>query len=114
MAGMDIEMQDQDVPCTVVDATELEKDQNPSEMPKPILKESGGSGDVDGQGNGHGHGKKGDVGVVNHSERRTRTKVQFATPETETGDENPRKRKTWLLDNSEVIIDYVYGFSGKD
>uniref|UniRef100_A0A1J3D7L2 AT-rich interactive domain-containing protein 6 n=1 Tax=Noccaea caerulescens TaxID=107243 RepID=A0A1J3D7L2_NOCCA len=101
MAGMDIEMQDQDVPCTVVDATELEKDQNPSEMPKPILKESGGSGDVDGQGNGHG--KKGDVGVVNHSERRTRTKVQFATPETETetGDENPKKRKTWLLDNSE-------------
>lgn len=119
MAGMDIEMQDQDVPCTVVGATELEKDQNPSEMPKPILKESGGSGDVEGQANGHG--QKGDVGVVNHSERRTRTRVQFATPETETGDENPKKRKTWLLDNSEVVIDYVSirfgserGFSGKD
>ncbi|CAA7040053.1 unnamed protein product [Microthlaspi erraticum] len=105
MAGIDIEIQEQEVPCTVVDATELEKVQTPSEMPKPILKESGGSGDVAGQANGHG--QKGDAGAVNHSERRTRTRVQFATPpavtktETETGDGNPKKRNTWLLDNSQ-------------
>lgn len=68
---------------------EPENDHNPSEIPQPLLL-------GDGQAN-NGHGMNGGaVGVVDHSERKTR-RVQMLSPKTE--GENAKKRKTWLLDS---------------
>lgn len=71
---------------------EPEKNQNPSETSQPLLP-------VDEDGQANGHEKKNDV---LHSEKKTDTKVQASSPGT--GDENGKKRKTWLLSDSEVII----------
>lgn len=82
------ETQLRDVPCVADDALkeelgdEAEKDQNFSETPQqPLLL---------GQANG----------VAAHSEKKTRDKVQFSSPEV--GDGSVKKRKTWLLNDSEV------------
>jgi len=74
---------------------EPENDHNPSEIPQPLLL-------GDGQAN-NGHGMNGGaVGVVDHSERKTR-RVQMLSPKTE--GENAKKRKTWLLDSE--VLGYV-------
>nr|VDD37243.1 unnamed protein product [Brassica oleracea] len=82
------ETQLRDVPCVADDALkeelgdEAEKDQNFSETPQqPLLL---------GQANG----------VAAHSEKKTRDKVQFSSPEV--GDGSVKKRKTWLLNDSEA------------
>lgn len=96
---VDTEMQEQDVTFGAEDVLvetkyleeeplEPENHQNPSEIPQPLVL-------GDGQAN-NGHGINGGVGVVDHSERKTR-KVQILSPKTEV--ENTRKRKTWLLDS---------------
>ncbi|CAH2036684.1 unnamed protein product [Thlaspi arvense] len=103
MAG--IEMQEQGVPCAAdvvpkVEPSETEISQNPSEIPPPLLlgdKTVTPHSDarvtefaVPKEPVANGHGKNGDAGVVSHSE-------------TKTGDENPKKRKTWLLSDSEAL-----------
>ncbi|CAN7078246.1 hypothetical protein Bca4012_077423 [Brassica carinata] len=82
------ETQLRDVPCVADDALkeelgdEADKDQNFSETPQqPLLL---------GQANG----------VAAHSEKKTRDKVQFSSPEV--GDGSVKKRKTWLLNDSEA------------
>ncbi|XP_009103318.1 AT-rich interactive domain-containing protein 6 isoform X2 [Brassica rapa] len=82
------ETQLRDVPCVADDALKEElgdvadKDQNVSETPQqPLLL---------GQANG----------VAGHSEKRTRDKVQFSSPEI--GDGSVKKRKTWLLNDPEA------------
>ncbi|AAD30601.1 Hypothetical protein [Arabidopsis thaliana] len=94
---VDTEMQEQDVTFGALVETkyleeeplEPENDHNPSEIPQPLLL-------GDGQAN-NGHGMNGGaVGVVDHSERKTR-RVQMLSPKTE--GENAKKRKTWLLDS---------------
>ncbi|ESQ34703.1 hypothetical protein EUTSA_v10007750mg [Eutrema salsugineum] len=113
----DTEMQEQYLICADDGVVkEEEKDQNPSEVPLllgdetltldsdaqltdfAIPKGPGANEDVDAQANGHE--KNGDVGVVLHSEKKTLTKVQLSSPKT--GDENAKKRKTWLLSDSEA------------
>lgn len=84
-------MQLQDVPCEADDILKGEpsepgKDQNPSEL---LPLEDNEDGD--------GHGKTGDLMYS-----RKKTKVRFASPEP-SDDENPKKRKTWLLSDAEVI-----------
>ncbi|KAL1219757.1 AT-rich interactive domain-containing protein 6 [Cardamine amara subsp. amara] len=97
MAGT--KMQEQDVPsgsgAVLVDIKCVEEDQNPGEIPQPLLlgdKTLAVGCDVKGKGkakaNGHeNNGDVGVVGVVDHSEKKT-------------GDENTKKRKTWLLTDS--------------
>lgn len=122
----DTEMQEQDVAFgsedVLVDTKFLEEEpfetenyQNPCEIPQPLLLGDNtltlGS-DVqltNGDGQANGHVKNGDAGVVVHSEKKTH-KVQMLSPKT--GDENAKKRKSWLLSDSEVILDYVCVFSG--
>ncbi|KAG7597770.1 Alpha crystallin/Hsp20 domain [Arabidopsis suecica] len=102
---VDTEMQEQDVTFgaedVLVETKYLEEEplepenyQNPSEIPQPLVL-------GDGQAN-NGHGMNGGVGVVDHSERKTR-KVQMLSPKTEV--ENARKRKTWLLDSEAQGVD---------
>ncbi|KAJ4879580.1 AT-rich interactive domain-containing protein 6 [Raphanus sativus] len=76
---------------------EPEKNQNPSETPQLLLPV-----DEDGQANGHEKKKNDDddVGVVLRSEKKTDPKVQASSPQT--GDENGKKRQTWLLSDSEA------------
>ena len=89
-------------PCVTTDDVlkeEPEKNLNTSETPQPILP-------VD-KGDENGHE---DVGVSLHSENKTDdAKVQVSSPKA--GDGNVKKRKNWLLTDSEVIIiiiiDYV-------
>ncbi|KAL0698007.1 hypothetical protein Bca4012_054129 [Brassica carinata] len=103
----DNEMQSGDVPCTTTtddvlkeEPSEPEKNQNPSETPQPLLPVDDNE---DGQANGHEKKKNDDdvgVGVALHSEKDANTKVQFSSPGS--GDENVKKRKTWLLSDSEA------------
>lgn len=84
------------------ESSEPAKNQNPSETPQPLLPVD----DNEDEDLASDHEKKNDdVGVALHSENKTDTKVQFSSPGT--GDENGKKRKTWLLSDSQVIIDYV-------
>lgn len=104
-------MQEQDVPSSavavLVDTKHLEEEA-PSEILQPHL-----TGDktltlqpnVDGQANAHG--KNGDVGVFYQSEMKTCTKVEPSSPKT--GNENAKKRKTWLLTDSEVCVSIQFG-----
>ncbi|CAN8304580.1 unnamed protein product [Cochlearia groenlandica] len=114
----DIEMQEQDVISVAddvfVDTTDyLEEEplqieyQNPSEIPEILDNDVNLAGDVvayedvDGQANGHEE-ENGDVGVVNHSVKKTDTDLQVVS--LEAGDENAKKRKTWLLSDSEALV----------
>lgn len=92
-------------PCVATDDDDVLKEEpsepennlNTSETPQPILP-------VD-KGDENGHE---DVGVSLHSENKTDAKVQVSSPKA--GDGNGKKRKNWLLSDSEVIIiiiDYV-------
>lgn len=127
-------MQLQDVPCEADDILKGEpsepgKDQNPSELIPD-------NEDGDGQANGHGKADDDDVlkgepsepekvqnlplednedvdGQANGREKtadvlysRKKTQVRFLSPDPR-DDENPKKRKTWLLTDSEVI-DLLY------
>ncbi|CAN7034878.1 unnamed protein product [Brassica rapa subsp. trilocularis] len=90
----DTEMQLGDVPpCVTTDDVlkeEPEKNLNTSETPQPILP-------VD-KGDENGHE---DVGVSLHSENKTDdAKVQVSSPKA--GDGNVKKRKNWLLTDSEA------------
>ncbi|XP_009110203.1 AT-rich interactive domain-containing protein 6 isoform X2 [Brassica rapa] len=90
----DTEMQLGDVPpCVTTDDVlkeEPEKNLNTSETPQPILP-------VD-KGDENGHE---DVGVSLHSENKTDdAKVQVSSPKA--GDGNGKKRKNWLLSDSEA------------
>ncbi|KAF8113677.1 hypothetical protein N665_0046s0028 [Sinapis alba] len=82
------ETQLRDVPCVADEALkeelgdEAEKDQNFSETPQQLLL--------------LGQPDNGDVGP---SDKKTHDKVQFSSPET--GDGSVKKRKTWLLSDSE-------------
>ncbi|CAF2084596.1 unnamed protein product [Brassica napus] len=125
----DKEMQLQDVPCEADDILKGEpsepgKDQNPSELIPD-------NEDGDGQANGHGKADDDDVlkgepsepekvqnlplednedvdGQANGREKtadvlysRKKTQVRFLSPDPR-DDENPKKRKTWLLTDSEA------------
>ncbi|CAN6896453.1 unnamed protein product [Brassica oleracea] len=93
----DTEMQLGDVPpCVATDddalkeePSEPENNLNTSETPQPILP-------VD-KGDENGHA---DVGVSLHSENKTDAKVQVSSPGA--GDGNGKKRKNWLLSDSEA------------
>lgn len=80
------ETQLRDVPCVADDALkeelgdEADKDQNFSETPL-LLGQAANA-------------------VVGHSEKKKKKKMQFSSPET--GDGSVKKRKTWLLNDSEV------------
>ncbi|CAH8357343.1 unnamed protein product [Eruca vesicaria subsp. sativa] len=97
----DTEIQSLDVPCTTTDddnvlkeePLEPEMNQNPTETPQPLLPPGDNEDEEDGQAaNGHEEKKNGDVGVVLHAEEK----------KTNTGDENGKKRKTWLLSDSQA------------
>ncbi|CAN6903002.1 BnaC08g19590D [Brassica napus] len=94
----DTEMQLGDVPpCVATDDDDVLKEEpsepennlNTSETPQPILP-------VD-KGDENGHE---DVGVSLHSENKTDAKVQVSSPKA--GDGNGKKRKNWLLSDSEA------------
>ncbi|XP_010498534.1 PREDICTED: AT-rich interactive domain-containing protein 6-like isoform X3 [Camelina sativa] len=111
----DTEMHEQDAyfgeEADLVDTQYIEEDpletgnyQNPSETPQPLLLGVPLESDAhlaNGGGQVNGHGVNGDVGVVDRSERKTRKMHMLSPPKTE--DENAKKRKSWLLSDSEAL-----------
>ncbi|KAJ0257494.1 AT-rich interactive domain-containing protein 6 [Hirschfeldia incana] len=115
----DKEMQLQDVPCEADDDVLLKGGQ--PEQPLDLLPGDDGKADDDvlkggepsepekdhnlteslppeeGDGQANGHGKSGDVIYS-----RKKAQVRFLSPKPSGDGENPRKRKTWLLSDSEA------------